>query len=44
MSYNSIVFREFTNESFQRIELYRQEEAERLKRQTTCDEQSSMNE
>ncbi|CAF4138409.1 unnamed protein product [Rotaria sp. Silwood2] len=30
MSYNSIVFREFTHESFQRIELYRKEEAERI--------------
>ena len=30
MDYNSIVFREFTSESFRRIERYRQEEAERL--------------
>ncbi|CAF4486579.1 unnamed protein product [Rotaria sp. Silwood2] len=30
MSYNSIVFREFTHESFQRIERYRKEEAERI--------------
>jgi hypothetical protein len=29
MDYNSIVFREFTHESLQRIERYRQEEAER---------------
>jgi hypothetical protein len=28
MDYNSIVFREFTHESFERIEHYRQEEAE----------------
>jgi len=30
MDYNSIVFREFTHESFERIERYRQEEAERI--------------
>ena len=30
MDYNSIVFREFTPESFRRIERYRQEEAERI--------------
>jgi hypothetical protein len=30
MEYNSIVFREFTHESFERIERYRQEEAERI--------------
>ena len=30
MDYKSIVFREFTYESFQRIERYRQEEAERI--------------
>jgi hypothetical protein len=30
MNYNSIVFREFTPESFRRIERYRQEEAERI--------------
>ncbi|CAF4227068.1 unnamed protein product, partial [Rotaria magnacalcarata] len=40
MNYNSIVFREFTQESFQRIEQYRQEETERigfekLQRETT---------
>ncbi len=39
MNYKSIVFREFTQESFQRIKQYRQEEAEyiaseRLQRQT----------
>jgi hypothetical protein len=30
MEYNSIVFREFTRESFERIERYRREEAERI--------------
>ncbi|CAF4218965.1 unnamed protein product [Rotaria socialis] len=40
MNYKSIVFREFTQESFQRIEKYRQEETERiaveiLQRETT---------
>jgi len=30
MNYNSIVFREFTNDSLHRIERYRQEEAERI--------------
>jgi len=30
MDYNSIVFREFTPDSFRRIERYRQEEAERI--------------
>ncbi len=30
MDYKSIVFREFTHESLQRIERYRQEEAERI--------------
>jgi hypothetical protein len=30
MEYNSIVFREFTHESFERIKRYRQEEAERI--------------
>ena len=30
MDYNSIVFREFTHESFRRIDRYRQEEAERI--------------
>jgi hypothetical protein len=30
MNYNTIVFREFTNESLRRIERYRQEEAERI--------------
>jgi hypothetical protein len=39
MNYKSIVFREFTQESFQRIQQYRQEEAEhiaseRLRQQT----------
>ncbi|CAF4705492.1 unnamed protein product [Rotaria sp. Silwood1] len=43
MDYKSIVFREFTQESFQRIERYRQEEAERiaserLERQTIREE------
>ncbi|CAF3513815.1 unnamed protein product [Rotaria sp. Silwood1] len=41
MDYSSIVFREFTHESFRRIERYRQEEAERiaseqLEQQTIC--------
>ena len=45
MDYNSIVFREFTHESIQRIERYRQEEAERiaserLQRQTIHEEES----
>ncbi|CAF1331232.1 unnamed protein product [Adineta ricciae] len=45
MDYNSIVFREFTHESIQRIERYRQEEAERiaserLQRQTIHGEES----
>ncbi|CAF2903870.1 unnamed protein product [Rotaria sp. Silwood2] len=52
MDYHSIVFREFTHESFRRIERYRQEEAERiaserLQRQTIreddSDEYRSMN-
>jgi hypothetical protein len=30
MDYHSIVFREFTHESLERIERYRQEEAERI--------------
>ncbi len=30
MDYNSIVFREFTRESLERIERYRQEEAQRI--------------
>jgi hypothetical protein len=30
MDYNSIVFREFTHDSFRRIERYQQEEAERI--------------
>ena len=30
MDYNSIVFREFTHESLERIQRYRQEEAERI--------------
>jgi hypothetical protein len=34
MDYNSIVFCEFTHESLQRIQHYREEEAERLKQQT----------
>ena len=43
MNYKSIVFREFTQESFQRIKQYRQEEAEhiaseRLQRQTIYDD------
>jgi hypothetical protein len=33
MDYNSIVFREFTHESLERIEHYREEETERLERQ-----------
>ena len=38
MDYNSIVFREFTNESFRRIKRYRQEKVERLEHQTTCED------
>lgn len=43
MNYKSIVFREFTQDSFQRIKKYRQEEAEliaseRLQRQTIYDD------
>jgi len=38
MDYNSIVFREFTHESLERIEHYREEETERLERQKICND------